>query len=171
MRTGQIPAELRRNSPRRRRLGPEAIDWTDYPRIPPGEYLAYCAWAGKYHDRSFNRWTCLLRFLVLHENRVDVVARIPMWLALGSGEKPRASMRCNYLKAWVDANGGPPARGDRLSPQVFVHRIARVDVGDTAKGPVPYSVVKTIQRWETGKSGHSVSKSHSQGRQREGSRN
>jgi hypothetical protein len=152
---------------RKQRSGPKAIEWANYPQIPPGEYSAYCTWAGKYHDPVFKRWTCLLRFDVLRDNRIDIVARVPMWLSLGSGEKPRASRRGSYLKEWVEANGGPPVRGDRLSPQVFVHRIARVEVGDTMKGPVPYSVVKKIVRWETGKSGHSVSKSHSQERQRE----
>jgi hypothetical protein len=70
--------------------------------------------AGTYYDRSFKRWICLLRFDVLHENRIDVVARIPMWLSLGKDEKPRASRRSNYLKEWVKANEGPPARGEPL---------------------------------------------------------
>ena len=152
---------------RKRRTRSKAIEWADYPRIWPGEYSAYCAWAGKYHDRVFKRWTCLLRFDVLHDNRINVIARIPMWLSLGKGEKPRASRRSNYLKEWAEANCGPPARGDRLSPRIFVHRVARVEVGDTTKGPVPYSVVKKILRWETGDPSHSVIKSHSQGRQRE----
>jgi hypothetical protein len=141
------------------------VEWAEYPHVLPGEYSAYCAWAGKYYDPAFKRWTCLLRFDVLRENQIDVVARIPMWLPLGTGDKPRASRRGKYLKEWVEANDEPPARGDRLSPRVFVGRIARVEVGHTEKGPVPYSVVKKILRWETGKSGHSVSKSHSQGRQ------
>jgi hypothetical protein len=51
-----------------------------------------------------------------------------------------------------------------------VDRIARVEVGDTSKGPVPYSVVKKILCWETGKPRHSVSKSHSQGRHGETTR-
>jgi hypothetical protein len=146
------------------------IEWTDYPKIPTGEYSAYCAWAGKYYDPVFKRWTCLLRFDVLRESGIGVVARVPMWLSLGTGEKPRAPRRSNYFKEWVHASGGSPSRGDRLSPQVFVHRIARVEVGDTTKGPAPYSVVKKILLWETGKSGHSVSKSHSQGRQPERTR-
>lgn len=161
--------EAQRILSKNRRIGSPEIEWTDYPRIPPGDYFAYCAFARKYFDPMFKRWTCILRFQVLHDNRFDVVARIPIWFSLGSGEKPRASRRSNYLKEWVEANSGPPVRGDRLSPQVFVHRIARVEVGDTTKGPVPYSVVRKILCWETGKSGHSVSKSHSQGRQREGS--
>ena len=156
-----------RNSARKREIVVTPIEWIDYPRIPPGECSAYCAWAGKYYDPVFKRWTCLLRFDVLRENGIGVIARIPMWLSLGNGEQPRASRRSNYLRDWVKANGGPPACGDRLSPQVFTHRIARIEVGDTTKGPVPYSVVKKILRWETGKSGHSVIKSTSQGRQPE----
>jgi len=163
-----MPGDARRLSRKKRRIESPEIEWRDYPRIPPGEFSAYCAGAGTYHDPAFKRWTCMLRFQVLHDNRIDVVARIPMWLSLGSGERPRASRRSNYLKEWVEANCGPPDRGDRLSPQVFTHRIARVEVGDTTKGAAPYSVVKKILRWETGKSGHSVSKSHSQGRQGEG---
>jgi hypothetical protein len=146
------------------------IEWTDYPRIPPGEYSAVCAWARKYYDRAFKRWTCLLLFDVLRENKIVVLARIPMWLPLGDGEKPRASRRGKYLSEWVEANDGPPSRGDRLSLQVFLDRFARVQVGDTTRGPAPYSVVKKILRWETGRTGHLVSKSHSQGRQRESTR-
>jgi hypothetical protein len=162
-----IKDPARKGPPSKSRTGSPTIEWTDYPRIPPGEYSAFCAWAKKYYDRAFNRWTCLLRFDVLNKNQVDVLARIPMWLPLGKGEKPKASRRGKYLKEWATANEEPPARGDRLSPRIFVGRIACVEVGHTEKGPVPYSVVKKILRWETGKSGHSVSKSHSQGRQQE----
>ncbi len=143
------------------------IQWRDYDRIEPGIYAAYCRWAKQYRDPAFHRWTCLLRFDVFRENRIEVVAQVPLWLSLGKGERPQASRRSKYLKEWVRANCGPPVRGDRLSPKVFVHRMARIEVGDTTNGPVPYSVVKKIVCWETGKSGNSVSKSHSQGRQRE----
>jgi hypothetical protein len=109
MHTQQVPKSPARNPTT------IPIEWTDYLRIPPGEYSAYSAWARKYYDRAFKRWTCLLRFDVLRDNRIDVIARIPMWLSLGKGEKPRASRRRNYLKEWAEANCGPPARGDRLT--------------------------------------------------------
>ncbi len=38
---------------------------------------------------------------------------------------------------------------NRLSPRVFIGRIARVEVGDTS-GDAPYSVVRKILSWETG---------------------
>ena len=89
-------------------------------------------------------------------------ACVPQWFPLGSRDKPRASRRGTYFPEWVRANGGPPPRRDRLSPSVFVHRMARVQVGDT-DGPAPYSVVRRIIEWETGSPGTSVSKSTSQG--------
>jgi hypothetical protein len=144
------------------------IEWREYPRIEPGTYAAYCKWGKRYRDPAFRRWTCLLRWDVLTDDLLTVIASVPMWLSLGSRERPWASRRGNYLKEWVRANGGPPVRDDRLSPRVFTQRIARVLVGDTdpTKSPVPYSVVRRIVSWETGAvSSHSISKSHSQGRQ------
>jgi hypothetical protein len=75
---------------------------------------------------------------------------------LGAGDKPQASRRGKYLPEWIRANGGPPAHGDRLSPNVFVRRYAQVEIGDT-RGSAPYPVVRKIIEWETGSPGHSVS--------------
>ena len=155
--------------PSRSRTDGLGIQWRDYPLIQSREYPAYCRSAKRYRDPQYKRWTCLLRWDVLTDDLLTVIATIPMWIPLGCKETPRASRRGNYLKEWVRANGGPPVRSDRLSSRVFTRRMARVEVGDTdpKKSPVPYSVVRRIVSWETGGiSGHSVSKSHSQGRQR-----
>jgi hypothetical protein len=151
---------------RQRRAEPE-IEWREYPLIESREYPAYCRSAHRYRDPAFKRWTCLLRWDVLADDLLTVIATVPQWLPLGNGEKPTASRRGKYLPEWVRANGGPPPRGDRLSPRIFTRRMARVEIGDTdpEKSPVPYSVVRRIVSWETGAvPGHSVSKSHSQGR-------
>jgi hypothetical protein len=152
---------------RERRADPE-IEWRDYPLIQSREYPAYCKSAERYRDPQYKRWTCLLRWDVLTDDLLTVIATLPQWLPLGDGENPRASRRGKYLPEWVRANGGPPKRGDRLSRRVFTRRMARVEVGDTDPGrsPVPYSVVRRIVSWETGvPSGISVNQSHSQGRQ------
>jgi len=144
----------------------DSIDWKPYERITPGEYPAYCAWAKRYRDPGLHRWTCLLRFDV-YSDAFQLIARsVPLWFSLGGGEKPRASRRGKYLPEWVRANGAPPGKGDRLSPNVFARRFARVEVGDT-NSSVPYSVVRRIIVWETGFSGHSVSKSTNQDRSQE----
>jgi hypothetical protein len=125
------------------------IQWRDYDRIEPGVYAAYCRWAKRYFDRGFKRWTCLLRFDVLSSDFVEVIARIPMWLNLGAEDKPQAGRRRRYFAEWVRANGGAPQRTDRLSPDVFIRRMARVEVADT-KSDAPYSKVSKILSWETG---------------------
>ena len=153
----------RESSARKGRADSDAIEWRDYPRIPPGEYRAYCKWGKQYRDPGFKRWMCLLRWDVLTNDLVRVVASVPQWFPLGSHEKPRASRRGKYLPEWIRANGGPPSRRDRLSPGVFVYRMARVEIDDT-EGPAPYSVVRRIIEWETGPPCHSVNKSTSQGR-------
>jgi hypothetical protein len=130
----------------------EAIEWKDYPRIAPGEYQAYCKSSKRYPDRGFHRWVCMLRWDVLTDDLLRVIACVPLWLPLGTGDKPHASRRGKYLPEWIRANGGPPVRGDRLSPRVFVQRLARVEIGDT-EGPAPYSVVRKVIEWETGSLG------------------
>jgi len=151
----------KRRSYVRLREQPE-IEWRYYDRLSPGVYPAYCVCAKRYRDPGFKRWTCLLRFDVLSKDRVSVIARVPWWINLGSRQEPFASRRSRYFSEWIVANGGPPLRGDRLSPRVFQHRMATVEIGDTV-GQAPYSVVRKIVVWETGLvSGHSVSKSRSQ---------
>jgi len=134
-----------------------AVKWAEYPRIEPGVYPAYCKRAKWYWEPGFKRWTCILLFDILIERQIT----IPMWFNGGAGESPIAGRRTLYLPAWVKANGGQPTRRDRLSPSVFVRRMARVRVGDTKKGVIPYSVVRQILEWSTGTP---VNQSHSQGR-------
>jgi hypothetical protein len=162
-----LPPKSKKDPARVRRPEPE-IEWRDYPLIQSREYPAYCKSAERYRDPQYKRWTCLLRWDVLTDDLLTVIATVPQWLPLGDAENPRASRRGNYLREWVRAKGEPPKRGDRLSSRVFTRRMARVEIGDTNpdKSPVPYSVVRRIVSWETGVfPGNSVSKSHSQGRQ------
>ena len=116
--------------------------------IPGGQYLAFCRAADIYFDGGFKRWTCLLDFDILSE-RYELVAKLPLWFNLGTAKKAQVTRRSNYLAAWVNANGEPPSRMDRMSPRVFLHRMCRVTVGDS-KGAMPRSVVKEILSWETG---------------------
>jgi len=147
----------------RPRVNADGIEWKYYPRIVPGEYRAYCKWGKQYKDPGFNRWTCLLRWDALSADLFSILATVPQWFPLGKRNKPYASRRGKYLPEWIRANGGPPIRRDRLSPNVFLRRLARVEIRDT-DGPAPYSKVYRIIEWETGSRGHSISKSHSQGR-------
>jgi hypothetical protein len=137
-----------------------AAEWADYLRIEPGEYAAYCKRAKWYWEPGFKRWTCILLFDALANGSQRSLGTVPIWFNGGKKAKPYAGRRSLYLSAWVEANGGPPARRDRLGPSVFVRRMARVQVGDTM-GPIPYSVVRKILQWSTGTP---VNPSHSQER-------
>ena len=159
---------LSRRTRRKAATEPE-IHWREYPLIEAREYSAYCRWAKIYRDPGFHRWTCLMKWDVLADELVTVIATVPYWLSIGSKDKPHASKRSKYLHVWVRANGAPPTRGDRLSPRIFVGRISRVEIGDTdpQKSPVPYSVVKRIVQWETGGLSGSISHQITQSRSAE----
>lgn len=150
----------------RRKPADLEVEWPDYPRIEPGRYMAYCRAAKQYFDRRFKRHTLLLHFDILDQSQ-QFIARLPMWFNLGSGQKPRAGRGSKYFSEWIKANSGPPARGDRFSDRVFTRRFVTVEVEDT-KGAAPYSVVRQIIEWRTGKPtalvGQSVKESSSQGR-------
>ena len=132
------------------------ITWVEYPHIEPGEYAAASGRAFIYFDRFFNRHVCLVRFTVVDDGGGDVLARLPWFLNLGSGPRPRAGRRGRYWNEWLRANGRPPKRRDRLAPRVFEHRAARVQVGDTTmpfredREFDAYSVIREVLRWETG---------------------
>lgn len=141
----------------KRKAEPE-VAFRFVPRLEPGMYRAYCRSAKIYRDRAFQRWVAALQFDVLAEKGEEVLGRLTWFLNLGSREKPNASRRSRYWAAWVQANGGPPQRRDRLSPRVFSRRIALVEIGDTTKdakqmpviGEGAYSVVRDVKEWQTG---------------------
>jgi hypothetical protein len=125
-------------------------------KIPPGNYEAYCRATSKYFDRQFKRWICAVQFDVM-TGPLDETPRLTWYLGLGNREQPRAGRRSRYWRAWVQANGGPPKRNDRMSPQIFERRYATVLVADTTKsfdGHVradeSYSVIRDVLEWQTG---------------------
>ena len=142
---------------RRRREHPE-ISWTFTPRIEAGEYRAFSVAGNVYRDRQFKRWVCAIHFDIRDDSLLVTLARLTWYLNLGAKETPRAGRRGNYWAAWVQANGGPPRRNDRLSSRVFEGRYAVVRVEDTTKthrqsavnDGESYSVIRDVVKWETG---------------------
>ena len=143
-----------------RKAGPQlvrseepVIGFSQYDRIAPGQYPAFSRAASISYDKGFQRWVCSVWWNVFRDaSSVDVIARLPWWLNLGSGQKPYAGRRSNFYQAWMRANGGcPPSRHDRPSPQVFVRRMALIVVRDS-RGVDPYSVVEMVKEWLTGES-------------------
>jgi hypothetical protein len=134
-----------------------AIQWRYCDRIEPGEYKARSRSAKLYQDGYFQRWVCAVQFDILNDSLIDVIARLTWYLNLSSKDGPRVGRRGKYWNAWIMANGGPPKRSDRLSPQVFVGRYAVVLVDDTQRDfeqvtnpQNAYSVVREVLKWQTG---------------------
>jgi hypothetical protein len=126
------------------------IQWSIYDRIAPGTYAAYSRSVRIYRDPGYKRWTCLIRFEVLSSDLCTVLAKVPCWLNLGPGARPRAGRRTKYFNEWMRATPMSPSRQDRLAPRIFKGRIAEVEIGDTKGSSPVYSVVRRIVRWQTG---------------------
>jgi hypothetical protein len=151
---GPVEAAVVANVPSRGAMGNVALEAEDegqrYPRIAPGEYSACCRWVNTYRNKLYQCWSCLLMFAVLAPDQQRVIAKkVPLWLGLGNREQPTAPPRGEYLKQWMAANGAAPVGGDFPSPEIFVGRIARVEIADS-KSPAPYSRVHHIIEWQTG---------------------
>lgn len=135
------------------------IEFNSWPRVTPGVYEAYSRRASIYWDKHFKRWVCLVRFSVMGPEQKEL-GIFPWYLNLGSDKaKPKAGSRGNFYSAWMAANGGRrPERQDRMTADVFKHRMATVEIADTGKNHLQqsvsegscYSVVRQVKSWNTG---------------------
>jgi hypothetical protein len=138
-----------KTKPRRKRADRDApTSNDDLPRIPPGEYDAICIATER--GRSWGgREDIYLRFRI-HGSPCHGTT---LFMVCTYHAKAELSRRHKYWQQWTLANGGPPLRGERLSPAVFHNRLFRVIVRYTRKchsngRPMPdwiqYSVVDSI---------------------------
>jgi hypothetical protein len=113
---------------------PPALVWqgADRPRIPPGEYTARCVGSqGPEWVREFGRWGLRLDFVLDPEEQA-----VSAFYSFGEDRKEYSiGTRSKYFKDWVRANGGPPRRGQPMSPAVLVNPEIGyiVHVGDAVK--------------------------------------
>ncbi len=113
---------------------PPALVWqgAETPRIPPGDYTARCTgYQGPQWVRAFGRWGLRLDFVLDPEEQA-----VSAFYSFGEvPEAPRMSTRFKYYKDWTRANGGPPKRGQEMSPAVLVNPEIgyTVCVGDAVK--------------------------------------
>ena len=94
---------------------------TDWPVAPPaemdlpaGEYTA--AYCGAKRGKWFGQDKVQLSFEIVPP-AYSAGIKVPLFATLPN--KRRLSPRSKYFGLWVKANGGPPLRGDRMSPLVF----------------------------------------------------
>ena len=145
-----------------RKTSSSDIDFDVYDCIEPGEYLAYCREALLDFNPRFGRRTAFLGWDVFDANG-NTIATAKRWLPVGTRNgKAHVGRGTLFYQWWTQANGGlPPKRGDRMNPNIFKGRMARVLIADSEPPPIhkgktppnfsPYSKVSEILSWETGR--------------------
>lgn len=87
-------------------------------RISSGEYTARCVgFQGPEWIRAFRRWGLRLDFVLDPDEQT-----LSVFYSFGEDRKaPKIGARSKYFKDWVRANGGPPKRGQAMSPSDLVN--------------------------------------------------
>jgi hypothetical protein len=105
--------------------GERTSDWPIAPPshsdLPNGEYIA--AYREAERGEWFSQQKVRLHFEIVEPAQYAAI-EVPLFATLPK----RPSQRCKYFELWAKANGGPPCRGDRMSPKVF-RGYWRVSVG------------------------------------------
>ncbi|MCP4570633.1 MAG: hypothetical protein GY841_23860 [FCB group bacterium] len=132
--------------------GPDAQEF--WPQIKPGDYEAVC-YKTETGKSWGNRRSLFLKFRI-YGGEYDGT-ELFMVCPYPKGQK--LSRRTKYYHQWMFANGGPPARGQRLARKVFLHRMYKVLVVDTQRKRdngtllpdfAQYSIISTILEVMTG---------------------
>jgi hypothetical protein len=104
-----------------------------YARVPPGIYQAVCTgWQGPQWVRAYHRWSIRLNFSLL-----GCEADVSRFLNLGSDPKRKSfGRRSSFYKAWSQANGETPRKGQRLTCATFTEPglLYTVRVADAVRG-------------------------------------
>lgn len=108
----------------------KALVWKgpDYPILSPGIYAARgIKTQGPEWVRNFFRWSLRVEFGLTSEP-----LSISAFFNFGnSPDAPKIARMGRYYKAWVLANGGHPAKGEEMSPDVFLEgQFFEVEVQD-----------------------------------------
>jgi len=105
---------------------------TEYPRIPPGDYLAVCSgWQGPEWVRAFYRWSLRLEFSLLSGE-----GTVSGFLNLGNDPAKRhIARRSKFYALWCQANGEMPRKGQPMTLDTFTDPTLTylVRVGDALK--------------------------------------
>jgi len=99
----------------------------EYPRLDPGKYLVRGAEvAGPVWVNQYRRWCVRVQFHLMEEP-----GEVSAFFNLGNDPKgPRVGRQSKFYKAWKMANGGPPSRGEEMSPDIFLDKMMVVSVDD-----------------------------------------
>ena len=100
----------------------------EYPMLAPGLYTVRgIKTQGPEWVRNFFRWSLRVEFGLTTES-----LSISAFFNFGNDpEGPKIARMSRFYKAWVLANGGQPAKGETMSPDVFLDgQFFEVEVAD-----------------------------------------
>jgi len=85
--------------------------------MEPGRYLVRgLKVQGPEWVRAFSRWSLRVEFATVHEP-----GAVSAFFNFGSDRlKQYIGRQSKYFHAWTIANGGPPRKGEQMSPDVFL---------------------------------------------------
>ena len=141
----------------------EAEAGGQYSRIPPGEYEGIC-----FKTKKGPGYGDLPRLYLFFRIQGGEYHGTELFMVCTHGSR-KFSPRTKYYLQWSLANGGPPVKGQRLSPKAFLNKLYLIQVRDTKRkhkgGRVmadfmQYSVVDTIIEPLTGIPDRSTTPSH-----------
>lgn len=103
----------------------------EYPRLDPGIQLVRAvSYQGPEWVRRYNRWSLRIEFAL-----VATPGSVSAFFNMGSNpEGPHIGRQSRYWRVWTLANGGPPLRGQSMSPDVFLDdQFFRVSIADATQ--------------------------------------
>jgi hypothetical protein len=89
----------------------------DYPKISSGKYqVRGVSYQGPEWVRAYQRWSLRIEFALVTEP-----GRASAFFNFGTNpEKVHIGRQSRYWKAWVQANGELPTKGQEMTPEVFL---------------------------------------------------
>jgi hypothetical protein len=119
------------------------------PRIPAGEYQAFCYQYELEPRKTWGKHHVYILFRICG----DRCGGTELFLACPYFRKGEMSHRYKYFQQWTIANGAPPVKGQRMTPNIFLGKMFKVLIRDARTTypdgePTPeslrYSVVHRI---------------------------
>ena len=84
--------------------------------FPGGRYLVSYRTCDKHYN--YNQYKIRLDFVII-EPAAHLGTIVSLFCTFELNPNKRHSRASKYYKLWVQANGGPPQRGQRMTPSVF----------------------------------------------------
>lgn len=99
----------------------------EYQRHDEGERLVLvCEIHGPEWVRRYSRWSIRIGCCL-----TDEAGEVSYFMNMGNHrDGPRVGRQSNYYRAWTLANAGPPRKGEKMDPKIFLGKFFRARIED-----------------------------------------